>query len=173
MNRRLTDLTHRYRRVLDRLEPIIQRITPHRVLLSRTVKVHEAEKRLRFAVSQTLVGAERFLNRRTRRLEGASPAHRILRHADHLQRTADAIAAATRHRLAMSCERVRRQEERLGAMGYESVLARGFSITRIKKGREVVRSLNQLRDRRRLVSRIADGEFESEVVNLNQLELFD
>ena len=173
MHRRLTDLTHRYRRVLDRLEPIIQRITPHRVLLSRTVKVHEAEKRLRLTISRHLVSAERFLNRCTRRLERASPAHRILRHVDHVRRTADAIAAATHYRLDIRRERVRRQEERLAAMSYRSVLARGFCITRIKKGRKVVRSVSQLRDLQRLVSRIADGEFELEVVNLNQLELFE
>ena len=58
-------------------------------------------------------------------------------------------------------------------MSYESVLGRGYSITRIRKGREIVRSLDQLRDRQKLVTEVAGGAFESEVINLNQLELFE
>jgi hypothetical protein len=37
----------------------------------------------------------------------------------------------------------------------------------------VVRSVSQLRDRQRIVTEVADGHFESDVVNLRQLELFD
>ena len=61
----------------------------------------------------------------------------------------------------------------MSAMGYKSVLNRGFSITRTKRGRQVVRSPKQLQDRQRVLTELAEGELESEVVNLTQLELFD
>ena len=58
-------------------------------------------------------------------------------------------------------------------MSYKSVLNRGFSNTRTKKGGRVIRSTDQLKDRQRVVTELVDSEFESEVVNLSQLELFD
>ncbi len=48
-----------------------------------------------------------------------------------------------------------------------------LTITRSKKGRGVVRSVRDLDDRQRIVTELADGEFEADVVNLKQLELFD
>ena len=78
-----------------------------------------------------------------------------------------------RHRLSLLHERFQSQEARLKAVSHESVLARGFSVTRTKKGRKVVRSVRDVRDRERVVTQVSDGEFESEVVNLNQLELFE
>ena len=58
-------------------------------------------------------------------------------------------------------------------MSYKSVLGRGFSITRLKRGRQVVRGRGQVTDGDRIKTETADGEFESEVLNLRQLELFD
>jgi hypothetical protein len=37
----------------------------------------------------------------------------------------------------------------------------------------VVRSVRDLEDRQRLVTELADGAFDSEVINLEQLELFE
>ncbi len=58
-------------------------------------------------------------------------------------------------------------------MSYKGTLRRGFSITRLKKGGCVVRSSREVSDGMRLVTETADGEFESQVVNLDQLELFE
>jgi exonuclease VII large subunit len=58
-------------------------------------------------------------------------------------------------------------------MSYRSTLGRGFSITRIKKGGIVVRQASQVRDGTRVVTEVADGEFESRVVDQDQLELFE
>ena len=88
---------------------------------------------------------------------------------DAVSRTLD---RAMRHRLTLCGERIEAQQQRLRAVGYESVLARGFSVTRRKKGRRVLRSVGDLRDCDRVVTQLADGEFESEVVNRTQLELF-
>ena len=80
---------------------------------------------------------------------------------------------AIRHRLSLLHERVRRKEDLLTALSYKSVLGRGFSVTRLKKGRRIIRSAGQLKDRDRIVTELADGDVESDVVNLDQLELFD
>ncbi|MFQ5512750.1 MAG: exodeoxyribonuclease VII large subunit, partial [Candidatus Krumholzibacteriia bacterium] len=65
------------------------------------------------------------------------------------------------------------REDVLAAMSYKSVLGRGFSITRRKKGRDVVRSVGQVYDGDTIITQLRDGEFESQVRNLRQWELFD
>ncbi|UCC29129.1 MAG: exodeoxyribonuclease VII large subunit [Phycisphaerales bacterium] len=172
MHRSVVRRAHGARRLIDTLEPVIQRIAPHTHLLKRAVELRDAEHRLRWAISTHLARAERPVSRCERRLDRVSPENVIPRFADRSGRAADALSAAMRHRLSLHQECLRRCEQRLKAMGYQSVLGRGFSISRTKKGRVIVRSLNQLNDGQRVVTQVTDGEFESEVVNLKQLELF-
>lgn len=172
-HRKLVAGAHASRQRLDHLEPVIQRIAPHTLLRGRTIGLHDAEERIRWGMSKRLVLAERFANRLAGRLERRSPMHVVARKLDHVRWVRDELVQAMQYRLAFRSERLRRLAERLSAMSYESVLGRGFSITRTKRDRKVIRSLDQINDRQRIVTRIAEGEFESEVVNLNQLELFE
>lgn len=161
-----------HRRGLDRVEPVIQRIAPHAILLRRAVQLGEAEHRLRWSISHRLAVAERSVSLRVQRLERSSPVSAIPLLSDRVARVAHMIPAAMRHRLLLHRECVRSQEKRLQAMSHKSVIGRGFSITRNKKDRKVVRSVKPLRDGQRLVTETGDGEFESYVINLKQLELF-
>jgi len=70
-------------------------------------------------------------------------------------------------------QRLSSQEALLAAVSHPNVLARGFSITRLKKGRKIVRSVAELTDRQRLVTQVSDGEFESEARNIEQMDLFE
>ena len=106
-------------------------------------------------------------------MERGGPARRLSSLAQRVDHLSGVLPAAMGHRLAFMTEHLHGREELLKALSYKRVLGRGFSITRIKKGQSMVRSTDQLKDRTRLVTELADGVFESEVVNLNQLELFD
>jgi exonuclease VII large subunit len=171
--RHLLDRVRAQRTVLDGLEPIVQRIAPHALLLNRTVLLGDVEQRLDRAASRRFLAAQRTFEAVVRRLAHASPETQLPRLIERLYRVARTLNTSTRHRVSLEAQHVRRQEERLIAMGHRSVLSRGFSITRTKKGAEIVRTVKQLSDRQRVVTEVADGEFESEVVNLKQLELFD
>lgn len=173
MGRTLADRTGAVRRRLDRIEPIIRRIAPHAFLLRRAVTLGELADRLRWAVSRRCRDEGRAVAQRQQRLDRASPVHVLARSADRTEGLRRELVSIMCHRITRANGDVERQGDRLSAMSYKSVLGRGFSITRTRKGREVVRSTGELRDRQRLVTELADGEFESEVVNLNQLELFD
>jgi exodeoxyribonuclease VII large subunit len=173
LHRTLNERLRSNRRRLDGLETVIQRIAPQTHLRHRTVALRDAEHRLAWVMSLRLARAERSLSRHAQVLERASPAGAMARLANRLDRAVRAWSTALSHRVVLGHAHVRRLEERLAAMGYKSVLGRGFSITRTRKGHRVVRSPAQLRDRQRIVTEIAAGEFESEVVNLRQLELFD
>jgi exodeoxyribonuclease VII large subunit len=61
----------------------------------------------------------------------------------------------------------------LTAVGPEQVLKRGYSITTLKKGGKVVRSVNQVQPGDRLVTRLADGEIESTTEDKHQPGLFE
>jgi exonuclease VII large subunit len=158
---------------LDTVEPIIQRIAPHAYLLRTSIRLRDGQHRLRWAISSRLAAIERSLTGHARRLERVNPAYAAAQLADRVDRLAQSLSRSIRHRHSLLTEGVRRHEERLAAMSYRSTLGRGFSITRTKKDRQVVRSTKQLKDRRRITTELADGEFESEVVNLSQLELFE
>lgn len=157
---------------LDRLEPVLQRIAPHRFLLSASVALRDREHRLDRAASTRLARGQRSVDVGEKRIERVSPGRRLPRLFEHVERLAEALPASMRHRISLLAERLRRSEDVLAALSYKSVLGRGFSITRINKGRTLVRSVAQLDDRQRIVTQLADGEVESDVVNRRQLELF-
>lgn len=149
-HRMVIERFRRIRRTLDRVEPVIQRIAPHAVLLRTALRLRDAELRLAAASPLVLI-------------------RRWCQHGDHL---AAKLAASLQHRFALAIQSVNHQEDRLAALGYKSILGRGFSITRTARGSAVVRSVVELRDGQRVVTEVADGTFESDVVNLRQLVLF-
>lgn len=144
----ISGFLRRLRSRLDKLEPIVQRISPHAELTRRAVLLRDAGHRLHWAISTRLLGENRM---------------------DELERL---LTSAMRHRLAICQERCRRREQRLTAMNHRSVLGRGFSITRLARTRRIIRSCSQVADGTRVRTEVLGGEFESDVVNLEQLELF-
>ncbi len=171
-HRVLVDRIRAHRGTLDALEPVIARIAPHAYLLRRSNRLRDAEFRLHWAGSRRVARASHAADRLEQRLNRVSPAHRLGRVGDRVDRLARSLPLLMRRHLSMLAEQLRSQEGRLRAESHESVLARGYCVTRSRKGRKVVRSIKQVRDRDRLITQVADGEFESEVVNLRQLELF-
>lgn len=125
------------------------------------------------AIRKRLGECERRVQRAKGRLDRHAPEHRVARLGDRLRLVARQMRAGLGHRIKASRERVDAHAELLVALSYRSVLQRGYSITRMKKGRVVVRNPEQLRDDDLLVTESAGGAFESRVVNLEQMELFE
>ena len=158
---------------LRRCESLLQRIQPQAYVLRLERELARRSDRLGWAVSHRLAGGERRLGAASSGLWRASPIHRVERLGDgldHLERRLHQLVSQHQQRLG---NRLEAQAARLSAMSYKGTLRRGFSITRAKKGGCVVRSSREVSDGMRLVTETADGEFESQVVNLDQLELFE
>ncbi|MFQ5461413.1 MAG: exodeoxyribonuclease VII large subunit [Phycisphaerae bacterium] len=173
VQRCLGDRIIRERRTVDRLDAILQRIAPHRFVARTAMRLQDLHFRLekRFARRlHMLLGRADALEGRLQRTGPASRLGGLLTETMGLERR---MQQGIAHRAQLAEEFLRRNEQRLDAMSHVSVLRRGFSITRHKKGGQVVRSTQDLRDRQRLVTELAEGEVESEVVNLRQLELFE
>ena len=107
-----------------------------------------------------------------RALYAASPVHRLGRARDGLTSAFQrlGVALATSHRRWQAS--LNATEGRLQALSYKGVLGRGFSITRTKTGRKVVRSAADLSDDQVVLTELSDGEVESRIINRKQLELF-
>ena len=158
---------------LDALEPVVQRIAPHNYLLRTGVILRDAEHALQWAFSRRLTGCRAFVTGYEGRLDRTSPANRVQRLAELVTWLDTSLPTALAQRLTLLNQRLASQETLLAAVSHQNVMARGFSITRLKKGRKIVRSVAELTDRQRLVTQVSDGEFESEARNIEQMDLFE
>jgi exodeoxyribonuclease VII large subunit len=173
MHRLLARRLHAARAGVDRCEPIVQRIAPHAFLLRMSARLARWDQALRLAVVKNGAAAERWVGSAARRLERSAPSHALPAFSQRVEHLDEALAGAMRRHMADRATRLRSQESLLNAVGHKSVLARGYSITRTRQGRRLIRRVGELRDRQRIVTELADGEFESETINIRQRELFD
>ena len=150
----------------------VQRIQPTAFAAKRAVDLNSAVFRLRHASDRRLREAERMLAGADRALHAASPVHRVGRARDGLTSALQRVSVAltTSHRRWQAS--LEATEGRLQALSYKGVLGRGFSITRTKTGRKVVRSAADLSDDQVVLTELSDGEVESRIINRKQLELF-
>jgi exodeoxyribonuclease VII large subunit len=172
MQRRLLRRLHDIRRRLDTFEPLVRRIAPHEYLRQTTVALRDAVHRLRFAVSHRLSRADRVTNSNAERLARLPLPTRLARAQEQVAHLSATMPTVLRHRFDMAVAGVGSLEKLLQAVGHKRVLARGYSITRLKKGRAIVRSIKDINDSTRLLTQVTDGEFESQAMNVKQLELF-
>lgn len=170
---RLREAIRTAQRRVERGENLVARISPHASLL----RGHAA---LATGVQRLGRGMERALSIRLRatefvdhRLARSSPVARLARSREQAQAAAMQLETAATRRLETLEARLGSTQALLHAVSHERVLARGFSITRTKKGRRIVRSIGEVADGDRLVTQVADGEFESQALNNQQRELFD
>lgn len=171
--RSLATRVHQARRTLDTVEPLIQRISPHTYLLRTGIVLRDAEHALQWAISRRLAAYSTAIVGQKWLLDRASPVNRVHRLVEQVARLGTALPVALAQRLKLLNQRLAAQEALLTAVSHQNVLARGFSITRMKKGRMIVRSVAGLTDRQRLLTQVSDGEFESEAINIRQRELFE
>lgn len=136
-----------------KLADVVQRLrwSPSKRLARYERKFADVAQRLRWSQSQRLARCQRKLADASQGFNAVSPAHGVLRMKD---------------RVESLCKR-------LDALSHKATLRRGFTITRRKKSGSVVRDIGQLVDDDVVTTETADGSFESRVVNLKQMELFD
>jgi exodeoxyribonuclease VII large subunit len=173
MHRRWAQRLHAIRRRLDRCEALVRRIAPHDYLRRTAAALDRADHALWLALSRRITRAERTVGGMTERLARLPLLSRLMRAQQQTEHLSSTIPSALRHRLSVALANVDGLEKLLHAVSHQSVLARGYSITRLKKGRVIVRSARDVADGDRLVTHVSDGEFESRAVNINQMELFE
>ena len=108
-----------------------------------------------------------------RRILRRHPDARLARGDERLQQTLQRAARAMLVRLRESVQNFRTQVDRLTACDPQRILARGYSITRDARTRRIVRCVEEIRDKQRLITQLANGEFRATADDPRQPGLFD
>jgi exonuclease VII large subunit len=170
--RRPRDRVDQLRQFLDERQRTLHTVMDDRLHDLRQ-RVAVAEQGLATAGNERLRRERDGLSRLVASLSEQHPKHAVSLAATRI----DALDARLRT-VMKTC--LKRQElkvdllaRHLTAIGPEQVLKRGYSITTLKKGGKVVRSVDQVQPGDRLVTRLADGEIESTADDKNQPGLFE
>ncbi len=161
------------RSALHGLEVRLVRVRPEAVVARRRRLLSRVEQRLQIAGGRLTQGLERGLARLDGRLIAASPGRLLERESLHANQLYGRLLRAVSVELSQSHRAVSSLETRLQAGSHERILARGFSITRIKRSGRFVADPKQLHEGQRLTTQTRGGEFDSKVVDSRQAELFD
>ncbi|HEY3245154.1 MAG TPA: exodeoxyribonuclease VII large subunit, partial [Phycisphaerae bacterium] len=165
--------THQFARRLSRCELDLARIEPRQLLLRRAQRLAQTSQRLAWIMSARLLAAERRLVGLEQRLQAHRPGQRLPLLAERLARVRQRLHVASTHRVQLASGSMRGLQGRLEALSYKGTLQRGYSITRRKKDRSVLRDPAATTDGDIIVTETAVGELESRVINRRQPELFE
>ncbi len=130
------------------LEALRARITETVLRISR-----ETARKIEYSMQAVDALARRLLH----------PAERLRTSLQHLEHLGARLAAATAQHFNEFRRRLDVAGARLESLGHDAVLSRGYSVT-LNSRKEVVRDASMVADGERLLTRLAKGEIESEVL---------
>jgi len=192
LHRNVTECLRQWRQSLDACTRSVVFRDPRHRLRTQVQHIDELSHRLRAGARQRLSLAARRLEPAANRLMALHPARlreMAARRLDALvnrlrwvlggrsKKAGDALAklqarlmaAHPQNRLAMASQRLDAVGKHLEALGYRSILQRGFSVTRSESG-EIVRSAAQVATGVVIQTEIADGHFKSRVTDGSPLD---
>ncbi|MCP4589608.1 MAG: exodeoxyribonuclease VII large subunit [bacterium] len=170
---RFSERLHGHARVLARAESAIQRLHPRAVLARAASRLGDGADALRWATATRTLDARRELSARSDHLLERSPMIQHQKGQATVARADERLDRLVRHRFQIVQQQLATASGKLEAMSYRATLERGFTITRLKRGRHILADPGAVSVGDRLLTETATGEIESAVVDMQQLELFD
>jgi len=137
------------------------------------MKLDDRQRSLLTALHDRLRLATGRLDKAAAKLAEWHPRNTIALQRSHLSATQTRLARAMQTHLARQHELVNSRSNQLEALSPQRVLERGYTVTRLKKSDQVVRSAWQLKERDKIITRFHDGEIESVVEDPQQPKLFE
>lgn len=171
-----TRVAHRlglHHRLLTRAEMTVRHLHPRTVLAQADTRLLQHAHRLDWAISKRTTAARRVLELGGNHLLENSPIRRLELDKQHLGTAHRQLGKSLTRSLERANQRLNAAAGKLRAMSYHATLERGFSITRLKKSREILTDQAAVAPGDRLITETCTGEIESSVVDSRQLELFD
>jgi exodeoxyribonuclease VII large subunit len=129
-------------------DAILARVAENAVRISR-----ETARRIEYAMQSVDALARRLVH----------PAERLRNSRQHLQHLAARLSAAMKHEFARFKSLIEKHEAVLSGLDHQTVLARGYSLTLNLDG-EIVRDDAQVKEGERIVTTLAKGRLESQVL---------
>ncbi|HEX8524556.1 MAG TPA: exodeoxyribonuclease VII large subunit [Tepidisphaeraceae bacterium] len=171
--RRPLDRIHRLEQIVDDQERALALTVTNRISLARR-ELRQLEERLeRHRPAQLLARLSSRLNKLETRLAIRHPRNLIHLYDQRLSTRAERFRCAImlhHQRLTLKLDAMGRQ---LNAVSPLAVLKRGYSVTMLKKDNTVLRSTSQLKGGEKLITRVANGQFESVAEDPRQPKLFE
>jgi exodeoxyribonuclease VII large subunit len=135
---------------------------PGRILADRQQRLDDSAQRMESAIETRLHRLRDRVSHATRLVEMSRPDRLLAQRADWLHMLGDRLNQVVRRRLEEQRQRLVPLGNLVRTLGPESVLKRGYSMT-VDSGGNVISSISELSQGTRLVTRLRDGEVESEV----------
>jgi exodeoxyribonuclease VII large subunit len=135
---------------------------PGRILAERQQRLDDAAQRMEATLETRLHRLRDRVDHATRLLEMSRPDRLLAQRAESLRLLGDRLEQVVRRRLEEQRQRLVPLGNLVRTLGPESVLNRGYSLT-VDAGGNVISSVSELSQGARLVTRLRDGEVESEV----------
>lgn len=164
---------HQAQKSVAGLEAHIRRISPEVLFETQRGRLLRIAQRLEHLANHRYQTSQHQTNRLAGRVTYVSPEGAVERHRVALESLSRRIALGLDSKLSGSRQRYSAVKGRLEALSHKTTLARGFSITRLKKGGELVRHRGDLTGGERIVTELVDGTIDSRVLDADQPELFD
>lgn len=131
----------------------------------------DRQRQLQAAANASLGRVRQRLDRQEQRLHAQHPTAGLLRARHRLTSAAEGLAHRQRLRLTEAAGRLDALRRELAALDPRGVLARGYSITRLKNGQPVF-SPADVKAGDVLITQVRDGTIESTAKDAKQLDLF-
>jgi len=156
----------RNRQSLDWLDKRLAQQHPGQRLRRNAQRLDELKLRLTQAVLKKQQQQKHLLAAQSARLAQFNPAARILGHQQRQHYLSQRLERAMQHKLEQSRLRLANAGQTLHAVSPLATLQRGYAlVTEVESG-NLVRSVQQLAIGDRIQTRVADGQFVSEIVEL-------
>ncbi len=136
-------------------------------------RLDDRQQTLSLAVAERLRIGRAALSKIEIRLRERHPRHLIGLNQQRLSAARERLAIAAGHALARQTDRIAGLSARLEGVNPEMVLKRGYSMTLLKKGGQIIRDPEQVKTGDTLITRLGGGQIESIVVDARQLRLFE
>jgi len=133
----------------------------------------DRQRAMSLAVSKSLRTIDRRMNEMVHRFQSVHPRHRLALARKELESHGRRLRTVALASIRDRRNRLDSLDHQLTALSPQAVLNRGYSITTIRKTGKILRSASEAKPGDRLMTRLADGEVESDVRDSKQLSLFE
>ncbi len=134
------------------------------------LKVSNRVERLHRQVKKIVATNLKRLHDKSRRVSKAHPRNKLQRNKNALSRKMKSIHREIKHQFNNRRRRVSAAADQLDSLSPLNVLKRGYSITRQAHTQQIVREASTLSTGDQVETRLSDGSFEAEVVDVNHEE---
>ncbi len=146
---------------LERVERIIHRIAPHSVMANLTSRLARLDRVMRDSFQKKTSVRARKVEAASGRLERSAPSGAVIAATQRFANEHRRLAAGHDRLLMELAARLKSATGLLQAVSHNSVLTRGYSITRRKGDRKIVRSVADVQLGDPIVTQLTDGEINS------------